>query len=83
MSFNNIYKFDTAMKENEELLKNNMDEFRAKASSFINTTTQVIEITFNLTSMMYWLVITTNKKQQANINNYIKVLTKSNIITQY
>ena len=71
------------MKENEELLKNNMDEFRAKASSFINTTTQFIEITFNLTSMMYWLVITTNKKQQANINYYIKVLTKSNIITQY
>ena len=30
MSINNISKFDTAMKENEWLLKNNIGEFKAK-----------------------------------------------------
>ena len=38
MSINNICKFDTAMKENEELLKKKIDKIKAKASSSNNKT---------------------------------------------
>ena len=38
MSIINISKFETAMEENEEWLKNNIDEFKAKASSPMNNT---------------------------------------------
>ena len=37
MSTNNIIKFDTARKENEELLKKNFDKFKAEASRSIDT----------------------------------------------
>ena len=36
MSFNNIIKCDTARRETEELLKNNFDEIKSKASSSID-----------------------------------------------
>ena len=38
MSITNISKFGTEMNENEELLKTNIDEFKAEASSSINKT---------------------------------------------
>ena len=38
MIFNNISKFDTSMKENEELLKNNIDQFKHEASIYTNKT---------------------------------------------
>ena len=36
MSINRQIKFDTSRKENEEVLKNNFDKFKAKESSSIN-----------------------------------------------
>ena len=36
MSINRKIKFDTSRKENEEVLKNNFDKFKAKESSSIN-----------------------------------------------
>ena len=42
MSINNIFKFDTAMKENEEFLKNTIEKFKAKACSSINKTVSTL-----------------------------------------
>ena len=42
MIINNISKFDTAMKEDEELLKNKIDKFEAEASSSINKTVSAL-----------------------------------------
>ena len=42
MSINNISKFYTAMKENEELLKKNIDKFKTEAYRSINKTVSAL-----------------------------------------
>ena len=42
MSFKKIYKFDTEMKWNEELLQKCIDEFKAKAYISINKSVSII-----------------------------------------
>ena len=81
MSINNIINFDTAGKENEELLKENFDRFKTEASRSINIK-NYSSIHTNLLPLITNLQVISSKDQLSSHRGFIIMRRNSSDISR-